>query len=324
VEGKVDLDEIDRKEKAKAERLKREEEERKFTAEQKLKNGRPGKGISKDYVVYCKNCRTEYLIKLEKCTHCGYEVVDRETRMKDLEEKLTEYKENKATKKMRRAKWENWRKTQAIRYSKMATNYQKWDYFESDSESDEEKKEPIVPDDPNVKMLEKDIEQRAKLRRENRAKSDELKAAGNEYMKKGKPKAAYKKYTQAIELSKDYFILYTNRALASLKLEHWNDAVDDCSRVLDYCECFDDGYTKRKDLCYKALTRRAAALQAMKKLDLAKKDAEEALKLFPDLEETVKLLKRINEDIDLEQKIDEVIKKSSESVLLQYFYSLTK
>eukprot|EP01022_Parablepharisma_sp_SALTPOND_P007792 TRINITY_DN132_c0_g1_i1.p4 TRINITY_DN132_c0_g1~~TRINITY_DN132_c0_g1_i1.p4 ORF type:complete len:322 (-),score=42.64 TRINITY_DN132_c0_g1_i1:4406-5371(-) len=238
--------------------------------------------------------------------------------MKDLEARLEEYKEQKAAKKLRKAKWDNWRKTQAIRYSKMSTNYQKWDYFENDSSDDEEqKKEPIIPDDPNVKMLEKDIEERGKRRRENRRQAEEIKDRGNDYMKKGKYKAAYKKYTQAIELSRDYFILYTNRALASLKMEKWNDVVEDCTKVLDYCECFDEGYTKHKDLCYKALLRRAAALQGMKKLDLAKKDVEEALNLFPNMEEPTKLLKRINEDIELEEKATEAIKLSENSELLQ-------
>ena len=282
--------------------------------------GRSGKGISKDYVCFCKGCRTEYLMSIPKCSRCGQDTVAREIRMEELEGKLVEYKEQKASRKMRRAKWDNWKKTLAIRYSKMSTNYEKWDFFESASSDEEDKKEPIVPDDPSIKMLERDIEERAKRRRENRAISEEHKAKGNEYMKKGKFKAAYKKYTQAIELSKDYFILYTNRALASLKLEKFNDVVEDCTKVLEYCDCFDDGYSKHKDLCYKALTRRTAAFQGMKKLDLAKKDIEEALKLNIDFEESTKLLKRISEDIELEEKMNKIIKDSGESSLLQYFF----
>ncbi len=281
MDGKVDLDKLERKEKERAERKKREEEEDKRRKEEKLRAGRDGKGIAKDYLSFCKNCYKEYMILMPKCTQCGKETVTREQRMKELEAKLGEYKNSKATKKMRRVKWQNWLKTQAIRYSKMSTSYLKWDYFESDSSDEEKNPDPIVPDDPNVKMLERDIEERAKRRRENRKQSEELKARGNEYMKKGKPKAAYKKYTQAIELSRDYFILYTNRALAALKIEKWNDVVEDCTKVLDYCDCFDNGYTKNKDLCYKALVRRAAALQGMRKFDLAKKDVDDALLLFP-------------------------------------------
>jgi len=321
VEGKVDINKLEEEEKARAERKKREEEEIKRKEEERLRMGRSGKGISKDYVCYCKGCRTEFLIDIPKCSRCGYDTVGREERTADLQEKLEEYKKQKAAKKLRLAKWNNWKKTQAIRYSKMATNYAKWDFFENDSSDEEQKGDPIIPDDPNVKMLERDIEERAKRRRENRQKSEELKERGNEYMKKGKYKAAYKKYSQAIELSKDYFILYTNRALASLKREKWNDVNEDCTKVLDYCECFDESYLKHKDLCFKALTRRAMAKQGMRAFEEAKTDAEEALKLYPDEEGAKKLLKQINEDIELERKAEEIIKNSKNSELLQYFIS---
>eukprot|EP00826_Nyctotherus_ovalis_P027587 TRINITY_DN2156_c0_g1_i14.p2 TRINITY_DN2156_c0_g1~~TRINITY_DN2156_c0_g1_i14.p2 ORF type:complete len:303 (+),score=111.47 TRINITY_DN2156_c0_g1_i14:676-1584(+) len=300
-----------------AARKEREEEEAKRKEEERLRMGRSGKGISNDYVCYCKGCRTEFLIDIPKCSRCGHDTVKREERMADLQKKLEEYKKEKAGKKLRLAKWNNWKKTQSIRYSKMATNYAKWDFFENESSDDEQKADPVVPDDPNVKMLERDIEERAKRRRDNRQKSEELKERGNEYMKKGKYKAAYKKYSQAIELSKDYFILYTNRALASLKREKWNDADEDCTKVLDYCECFDEGYLKHKDLCYKALTRRAMAKEGMRDFEQAKADAEEALKLYPDLEEAKKLLKRIKEDIELEKRSEEIIKNSKNSELLQ-------
>ena len=74
--------------------------------------------------------------------------------MADLREKLEEYKAKKAKKMTRRAKWENWKKTQSMFYCKTSTNYNKWDMFESD-ETDEEEKDPIVPkDDPQFKAME--------------------------------------------------------------------------------------------------------------------------------------------------------------------------
>ena len=39
-----------------------------------------------------------------------------------------------ARKKERRAKWENWKKTQEMFYKKTSTNYNKWDMFESSEE----------------------------------------------------------------------------------------------------------------------------------------------------------------------------------------------
>lgn len=48
------------------------------------------------------------------------------------------YKLRKAKKLTRRAKWENWRKTQEMFYKKTGTNYHKWDVFESDESTEEE------------------------------------------------------------------------------------------------------------------------------------------------------------------------------------------
>ena len=53
--------------------------------------------------------------------------------MDELRGKLEEFKETKAKKLTRRAKWENWKKTQEMFYKKTSTNYNKWDMFESDS-----------------------------------------------------------------------------------------------------------------------------------------------------------------------------------------------
>ena len=67
--------------------------------------------------------------------------------MADLRNKLEEHKVKQARKLERRAKWENWKKTQEMFYRKTSTNYAKWDVFESDSEDEipEEEKDPIVP-----------------------------------------------------------------------------------------------------------------------------------------------------------------------------------
>ena len=83
--------------------------------------------------------------------------------MASLRGKAEEHKKKTARKKERRAKWENWKKTQEMFYKKTSTNYHKWDVFES---SEEEKnsadEEPIVPeDDPQFKAMEQDFADRA-------------------------------------------------------------------------------------------------------------------------------------------------------------------
>jgi tetratricopeptide (TPR) repeat protein len=83
-------------------------------------------------------------------------------------------------------------------------------------------------------------------------------------MKRGLYKSAKHHYTEALENKKDMLALYTNRALCCLKLEEPEMAIDDCTRVLEYCEVFEEGYTKSKeskDLCYKAFMRRGQALK---------------------------------------------------------------
>ena len=185
---------------------------------------------------------------------------------------------------MRRAKWENWKKTQAMFYCKTSTNYNKWDMFESDSEEKEEE-EPIVPEnDPQFKAMESDFKDRKQRRIRDRKLAEDLKAKGNDATKRGLYKSAKHHYTEAMEHKRDMFILYTNRALVCLKLEEPQQAIDDCSRVLEYEEVFNDDieenkYKKHPDLCYKALMRRGQALKYQRDFKLAQDDFEEAKKL---------------------------------------------
>jgi hypothetical protein len=60
---------------------------------------------------------------------------------------------------------------------------------------------------------------RKKRRARDRKEAEELKVKGNEALKKGLNKTANKYYSDALDLKKDLLPLYTNRALARLKLE---------------------------------------------------------------------------------------------------------
>lgn len=179
--------------------------------------------------------------------------------MADLRERLEDHKKKVARKKTRRAKWENWKKTQAMFYCKTSTNYNKWDMFESETDSEKEE-EPIVnEEDPQIKAMAQDFKDRHQKRVRSRKIANELKQKGNEALKRGLYKSALHHYTQALEEKKDYLALYTNRALVHLKLEGAQQAIDDCSRVLEYCEVFHEGFHQEKDLCYKAFLRRGLA-----------------------------------------------------------------
>jgi tetratricopeptide (TPR) repeat protein len=115
-------------------------------------------------------------------------------------------------------------------------------------------------------------------------------------MKRGLYKTANKHYSDALDQTKDLLPVYTNRALAKLKLEMWIDAVDDCTRVLEYCEVFDNGFTKQADLCYKAFIRRAQAHRGLRDFDEAIKDCENAASLMPKETDPAKLKQQYIED----------------------------
>lgn len=294
ISGKVDVAEIDRKEKEMLEKQRLKEvakEIKQKEAHDKWMKGRPGKGHKFDYKTFCRGCFREYVMEgVDTCNNCGMKTMTVEERKEELMGRLDEHKEKMANKKTRRAKWENWRKTQEMFYKKTSTNYNKWDMFESSEEEDPDA-EPIVPkDDPNFQAMEKDFEERAARRRKDKAIAEREKEKGNECMKRGLYKTANKHYTEGLEHKKDYLQMYTNRALCRLKLELYQDALDDCTRVLEYCDVFDRCYTKQADVNYKAFIRRAQANRGLKDFDEAINDCREAAKLLPNEKDPAKLI----------------------------------
>ncbi len=249
-----DLDEKERKieeQKNLKEILKMKKEEEK---EEKIKKGRPGKGNNDDYKSFCKNCFVEYVMEMSVCTHCKKETLSKEHRHAELKHKLEEYKKKKASKEERKKKWENWRKTQAMYWKKTSTNYSKWDYFTSSEEEDNS--EPILPkNDPNFIAMEKDFEERAKRREQDRKIALQMKSEGNEYMKKNDYIKAIEAYTVGIEKVRDMKELYTNRALAYLRLGNYQKVIEDCNKVLEFIEIFEKGYDQSPDACFKVNTK---------------------------------------------------------------------
>ena len=57
-------------------------------------------------------------------------------RRADLMVKAEAYKKSKLRREERKKKWELWKKTKAMLWKKTSTNYSKWDYFTSSSESE--------------------------------------------------------------------------------------------------------------------------------------------------------------------------------------------
>ena len=309
----------------KEKQIKQREEHKKILAElkareqkEKLLNGFPGKGEGKNYEKFCPHCFYEYTLKdIVTCTHCNKELITREERHKILKQKLEVYKEKQKTKKFRKMKYNNWIKSHgeikildASRHG--PTNYTKWDMYESDSDSEE--KEPILPrHDPNFIALEKSMNADLKKKEESQRKSLKLKEEGNAFFKEKKYKKAIDKYSEAIEETRGMMYLYTNRAMAYIQIGEYNKAIEDCDRVIQYYELFEEELNKNLDTYTKALIRKAKALLNIKDYQEAKDTIDKAEEYNEDNEEINKFKKEIENCLDLNKKAIDALKKNKTS-----------
>ena len=285
---------------------------------EKLLNGFPGKGEGKNYEKFCPHCFYEYTIKdIEDCTHCHKKLITMEERHKILKQKLEVYKEKQKTKKFRKMKYNNWIKSHGeIKILDAShhgpTNYTKWDMYESDSDSEE--KEPILPrHDPNFIALEKSMNADLKKKEESQRKSLKLKEEGNKYFKEKKYKKAIEKYSEAIEETRGIMYLYTNRAMAYIQVGENNKAIEDCDRVIQYYELFEEELNKNLDTYTKALLRRAKALLNIKDYQEAKDTIDKAKEYNEDNEEINKFQKEIENCLNLNKKSLDALKKNKNS-----------
>merc|ERR1719171_2243455 len=116
---------------------------------------------------------------------------------------------------------------------------------------------------------------------ERNATAHKCRERGNQCMKEGDFVGAIENYEEGLEYRRDLKAIWTNKALAEIKVFRWHDAITSCNKVIEYSEIFEDGFTRSADACFKAFTRRATALRALHKWDEALEDLEDALNLFP-------------------------------------------
>jgi len=76
--------------------------------------------------------------------------------------------------------------------------------------------------------MEADCQRRAAARKERHRKANLVKEQGNEAYNDGRFEEAVKLYTDAMQIAKDLTPLYTNRAATYLKLQKFQEAIDDC------------------------------------------------------------------------------------------------
>ena len=296
-------------------RLAREAKQRKEEQEkiEKAKKGRDGPGDKENYVDYCRKCKVEYVFPTEDCVRCNGKTITQKERKEELLGMVKKYKEAKLRKQERKKKWELWKKTQAVFWKKTATNYEKWENF-TDSEDEFELAEknapPVLPDDdPNFRAMKSDLEKRSFERRKAAKEAHELKLKANELMKKKFFDRAVQVYSEAIELYRNNKYLWTNRALAYIKKGEYENAISDCTKMLDYAEILENGYEQSKDANFKFFARRSMAYSALKQYEKALLDIENAIKLYPDDKSAQESRKEIVEKLTNLEKLDKLQEK---------------
>jgi len=310
VSGKADVEEIERQEKVLSAKKKYEIEKKKIEEKEKeesILKGRSGKGHKENYKFFCGKCFIEYIDECKVCRSCDQATIPMEERRAELLKKAEQYQKDKNKKKERLQQWQLWKKTKAMFWKKSSTDYEKWEYF-TDSEDEFEKAEkeadPIVPEnDPSFQALKSDMDQRAAKIKLRKKEGNDLKEKANIQMGKKNYVMAIDLYSQALDKDRGNKYLWTNRALANIKAKRYDDAIADCTRVLESAEILEDGYLKSKDACFKALCRRAIAYKHKEEFTEALQSIEEALKLFPDEDAALNLKKDLVTKADVSKTI---------------------
>eukprot|EP00466_Bigelowiella_natans_P008426 jgi/Bigna1/84051/fgenesh1_pg.121_\ len=279
--------------------IKEQEKKEKESAEYKEKikrQGRPGKGQYDNYRFFCERCFLEFDCVIDKCSKCNGELITREERKATIASKVNVLRKEREHHK--RAKARYLQHTAQVKQGKVfnnagGTDYQAWDFWEPDTDSDEE---PILPNTPEFKAMEKDMLERSAKREQDMRTSNAFKMNGNKLFKKRDYKGAIAEYTKALEARKDHKAVYTNRALVYLKMKKYTKAIKDCTTVLEIWEFLEEKKSK-DDIVVKALVRRAQGYRAKKQYQNAVNDLREALSLKPSVPFNSKLLADCERDL---------------------------
>lgn len=302
----TDFEEMDRKlliQQRSAEIAKEEKLERR---QRFLENGRDGKGEGGNYKMFCKRCHAEYMTEVEKCGRCKATrdtpkiLMTQKERRAELLVKVEAYKEEKGEHLKRKDRWMRWKKSQALIGKSKIINYHAWQYWEPDTDEEDEP-EPIVPkNDPQFIAMEKDIKDRHKKQSERTITANKYKESGNKKLKEGDSVSAIEDYEEGLKFMKHTKPLWTNKALAELKIFRYQNAIDSCSKVLELSEIFDDGFEKDKDINIKAFLRRAEGYRGLQNWEKAILDLKEAVILGSI--EAQELLRRTEHALEVEEK----------------------
>lgn len=317
IDGTItDFDEFDRKLNLKDRAKQIREEEARARREKFFLYGTEGKGEGTKYRWWCKRCFVEYTIDLpnNSCTRCQKPdmMMTQEARREELMGKLERFKEDRTKHQWRKDKWLRWKKSQALLGRSRNINYKAWEFWEPDTDSEEEG-EPIVPkDNPEFQAMEADLKARHKKGSERAKTAEKCRLRGNQCMAEGDFTGAIEHYEEGLEYKRDSKVLWTNKALAEVKVFRWHDAIASCNKVIEYSEIFEGGFTKSADSCFKAFIRRALALRALHKWEEALMDIEDALKLMPKDREARDLYEKTTAAAEEARRVRALVEKGTD------------
>ncbi|XP_020824967.1 sperm-associated antigen 1 isoform X2 [Phascolarctos cinereus] len=184
-------------------------------------------------------------------------------------------------------------KSRSSQKKKVPRDYAEWDKFDVEKECskiDEDYKENTTPNISSHSLkIEKNIGTIGLSDKERDFLATREKEKGNEAFSSGDYEEAVTYYTRSISVSPTV-VAYNNRAQAEIKLKNWNNALQDCEKVLE----LEPGNLK-------AFMRRATAYKHQNKYREAIEDLKKVLNIEPDNVIAKKILSEVEKDLNKSQ-----------------------
>uniref|UniRef100_A0A5F8G410 Sperm-associated antigen 1 n=1 Tax=Monodelphis domestica TaxID=13616 RepID=A0A5F8G410_MONDO len=172
-------------------------------------------------------------------------------------------------------------------------DYAEWDKFDVEKECaklDDDYKENTSPNSKShLLKIEKTIDTIGLTDKEKDFLATREKEKGNEAFTSGDYEEAVTYYTRSISVS-PMVVAYNNRAQAEIKLSNWNNALQDCEKVLE----LEPGNLK-------AFMRRATVYQHQNKYQEAIEDLKKVLNIEPDNVIAKKILSEVEKELNKPQ-----------------------
>lgn len=262
-----------------------------------------GLDVVNDYHYYCVRCQLMYYTDALRCARCEGSLITKEQRIKNINEQEKEFQKEKEKRNKRRQKWKemkteehNSKNSQNMVSTSARTafpNYDKWDYFEPDSDSDPEINEDNemesfsdVKEDVNNKSIPNNInsmsysecfniseDAKKKMdafkkktvvedltrKKENRDAAMRQKLKGNEFTQQKQYLQAIECYEDGLKLDNSCVELYTNLALCLNKTFQFKKAIQTCDKLLHYVKAFPGLHSVSGATMFKLYSRRGLA-----------------------------------------------------------------